>query len=290
MINLVHLRSFLAIVDAKGVRAAARELELAPSTVVEHVRQLENDLSVPLLVRAHPVTEATREGERLLPYARALVRTASQLGELIRIPSLRLSASSNVGTYMLQQPLAAFFRRSGIDADLWIGPNPDVAARLERGEADVAVMEWWDGRKGFRATTWKQEPLVVIVAPDHPWADRSVVEPDDLVSETLLGGEGGSGTGRILREQLGSLADRFKTRTGWGSTEAIKRAVQAGFGISIVMSSSVADEVASGRLVALPVSGVSFMKEIKVVLPEAQLRSSAAVEFLNSCCRDLEDA
>ena len=106
-------------------------------------------------------------------------------------------------------------------------------ARLERGEADVAAMEWWDGRPGFTARTWRREPLVVIVGFGHRWARRGSVPVTDLQTEPLLGGESGTGTGYLLRRQLGPIAKSLTIIDGFGSTEAVKRAVRAGCGASI---------------------------------------------------------
>jgi DNA-binding transcriptional LysR family regulator len=280
MLNLAHVRSFLAVVDTRGVRSAAKALALSPSTVVDHIKQLEQDIAEPLFVRARGGLSTTLQGSRLLPYARALVGTAMRVKDLVKQPLIRLSSSSNVGTYLLQPPLAEFRRKTGIEVELWVGPNPQVAERLERGEADVAVMEWWGGRAGFTVTPWLSEPLVVITPPEHPWAALEAIETEQLLEVSILGGEPGSGTARVLRDQLGPIADRLRTQSGYGSTEAVKRAVRAGHGISIVMRSAVADEVASGRLAALPIKGVPLAKEIKLVVADRLPSTSAAATFV----------
>jgi DNA-binding transcriptional LysR family regulator len=164
--------------------------------------------------------------------------------------------------------------------ELWVGSNPEVAGRLERGDSDIAAMEWWDARSGFSAATWVREPLVVIVPPEHPWATLEAIEIEQLFGETLLGGEPGSGTGHVLRNQLGPIADRLRTRSGYGSTEAVKRAVRAGQGISIVMRSAVAEEVASGRLAALLIRGAPLMKAIKLVVPDRLPPTSPAAALI----------
>jgi DNA-binding transcriptional LysR family regulator len=129
-------------------------------------------------------------------------------------------------------------------------------------------MEWWDGRRGFTARTWTRQPLVVIVSPTHRWAQLKSLPVAELQSEPLLGGESGTGTGYLLRRQLGPLANSLTIIDGFGSTEAVKRAVRAGCGASIVMGASVADEVATLQLVALRVEGVELEKEIKLIAPE----------------------
>lgn len=279
MLNLVHARTFLAIVETRGVRSAARQLELAPSTIIDHIRQLEEELAVPLLDRQTREARTTAEGERFLPIARALVETAERAPALLRGRRLRVVSSSNVGIYMLQPSIADFQTTTGIIVETWIGPNPDAIDRIGRGEADLAVLEWWDERKGFSARTWAFEPLVIIVAPGHRWGGLDALTVEELLTEPLLGGEPGTGTGRLLREQLGPLADRLITIGGLGSTEAVKRAVRAGRGASVVMRSAVSDEIAAHQLVALSLRGIALSKEIKMVVPEALPSTAPAMGF-----------
>jgi DNA-binding transcriptional LysR family regulator len=282
MLNLIHTRSFLTVIAARGVRAAARQLDLAPSTIVDHIRQLEEVLATPLVVRQRGRTVPTDQGARFLPLARSLVETAARARSLIHLPALRVAASSNVGTYLLQPCIASFRQTAGIPVEQWIGSNLDVASRLERGEADVAAMEWWDGRRGFASCTWTRERLVVIVGPGHRWARRKSVSVAELQGEPLLGGESGTGTGYLLRQQLGTLAKSLMIVDGFGSTEAVKRAVRAGCGASIVLEASVADEIATLQLVALDIEGVELDKEIKLIVPEALPPTAPAMAFFEA--------
>ncbi|MEO6382036.1 MAG: LysR family transcriptional regulator [Nitrobacter sp.] len=282
MLNLTHARTFLAVIASRGIRAAARQLDLAPSTIVDHIRQLEEVLAAPLVMRQRGGAMLTDQGARFLPLARSLVETAGRVRSLVHFPTLRVAASSNVGTFLLQPHLAAFQRSAGIPVEQWIGSNLDVIARLERGEADVAAMEWWDGREGFAARTWAREPLVVIVGLDHRWAGLSSLSVAELQGEPLLGGETGTGTGHLLRSQLGPSAKALMIVDGFGSTEAVKRAVRAGVGASIVMESSVADEVAARRLVAIRVEGVELAKEIKLIVPDTLPPTALAMEMFEA--------
>lgn len=280
MLNLTYVRTFLAVIDAKGIRAAAKILDLSPSSVAEQLKQLELDLSAPLVVRSRGAMEATPQGERFLPYARGLVETAMRARELIASPVIRLAAASNIGVYLLQQPLAVFRQKTGVEIDLWIGPNPAVAERLSTGAADVAAMEWWDNRRGYHATRWGREALVVIVSPEHRWAHRTNITVEELVEEPLLGGEPGSGTGTLLRHYLGPIVDRLRTLPGFGSTEAVKRAVRAGHGASIVLAAAVADEIKSRQLIALQISGAEIFKDIWLISPEHTPPSAPSLSLI----------
>jgi DNA-binding transcriptional LysR family regulator len=279
MLNLSHVRSYLAVVDGRGFRAAARGLNLSPSTIVDHIKQLEADFAAPLVVRKRGGTVPTPQGEAFLPLARALLATAERAREVVAGFPLRIAAASNVGTYLLHSTLASFREASAYPTELWIGGNPTVSERLDTRRADVGLMEWWDDRPGFRAHIWRHEPLVVIVGPQHPWATRTQIDAHDLIGVRMLGGERGTGTGMLLRQALGAVADRIETVDGFGSTEAVKRAVRAGLGISLVLAAAVADEVVAGDLVALPFAGADLVKAIRLIVPDPLLAESAAAQF-----------
>lgn len=280
MLNLIHTKTFVTVLEERGFRAAARRLRLSPSTVVEHIQTLEGELAAPLIVRRRGQVEATPQGAEFEPLARTLLSTAGRAATLFSAPRLRVASSSNTGIYLLQPTLSALAAAHDIAVDQWIGANHAVADRLGMGLADAAVMEWWDGRPGFDAIEWRREPLVVIAPTDHPLADRAGVTSAELVDYPILSGETGTGTGTALRAALGDTARLLTTVAGFGSTEAVKRAVQAGHGISIVMACAVSREIAEGRLAGLRVEDATLEKTLHIVVPDALPKTAVGALFL----------
>lgn len=280
MLNLLHAKTFLEVLDERGLRAASRSLKLAPSTVLDHIAQLEKELAARLIMRTGGSIVATAQGEAFRPLAMALIATAERARHLISSAPLRLAAANNIGVYLLQPALSSFRSANPSEIELWIGSNPGVNERLKRGEADLAIVEQWYEAEGFEAHSWHRTPLTLIVSPQHPWARRKSIEPQELLRQKILGGEKATGTGKLLRDQLGGLADKLHVIDGFGSTEAVKRAVRANYGISIVMAASVCDEVESGSLVSLQLDGVEIIKQTKIVLPRGMPTSAPAQRFL----------
>jgi DNA-binding transcriptional LysR family regulator len=265
VLNLNHVQTLLKVVELGGFRAAARDLGVSASTVVEHVDQLEAEMAVRILVRDRGRMALTEQGRLFEPLALALMEIESQCHSLCSSRPLRVAAASNVGVYLLQPALASFAAAHDAAIEPWIGANPDVAERLECGRADVALMEWWDDRPSFAARAWRKEPMVLVAPTNHEWARRGEIDPEELARETLLGGEHGTGTGGVLRRALGPRAESLKVRSGYGSTEGVKRAVRAGLGVSIVLSAAVREEIADGLLASVTIRGVRLEKEIMIV-------------------------
>ena len=264
MLNLVLVKSFLTLTQTGSFQQAAQRLLISQPTVSQHIKKLEEQLGVELIVRGRSGCEPTLAARAFLPYAQSLLRLNDRALAATRSGGLRIGAASNLGIYLLQPYLRSFLDRQGPqDLDLVIDRNPVIAEQLETGELDMAVMEWWDGRPGFDATRWRSEELVLITPPAHPWAGRDCIGRDELRGAMLLGGESGSGTGRLLAAYFGA-GPLPRVERQLGSTEAVKQAVKAGLGISLVLAAAVAQEVAAGSLAAVPVEG-SLCKDLFVI-------------------------
>jgi DNA-binding transcriptional LysR family regulator len=240
-ISLDNLESFVTAAEAGSVTAAARHLGLSQPTITQRLQRLEAHIGRPLMIRGAAGTILTTDGARLLPLARALLRLDEQIAPAGDVP-LRLGACSNIGIFLLPEILASFSASGGALPELRIGSNPEIGAALEAGELDVALLEWWDGRRGFEAVNWRDEPLVAILPPDDPLALDDAVALVALRGRRLLGGEAGTGTGRLVRSGLKDGVP-LETAMSLGSTEAVKRAVAAGLGTSLIMAAC-ADAVA----------------------------------------------
>lgn len=281
MLDLAQVQSFVAVVETGSFRDAARRLARAQPTISQHVRKLEEELGAALVRRSHARCVPTPKGEAFLSHARRLLRAAEEARGALDVSRCLVGASSNIGIYLLPPLVRAFRDRFGAAPriELAIASNPVTAQRLRDGEVDVAVLEWWRGAPGFEAEVWRREPMVVIVPPDHPWAGRSTVAVEDLCEVPMIGGEPGTGTGRLLRDALGADAVRLRVAFELGSTEAVKHAVAAGLGVSIVLAGAVAEEVAAGSLSAIPLEGVNLRKPLVVALDASTPSSTPAARF-----------
>lgn len=283
MIDLEKLETFLTVAKHGGFRGAAKHRGLSQSAVTQHIKQLERSLNAVLIDRSNAVSKLTTEGQALLPYAQMLIDISMKASDLFRRSSLTIGASSNVGIYLLQPYLKEFQHHCSVRLDIVIADNASIAEKLQRLEIDVAVMEWWDNRSGFTANIWRSEELVLIVPTSHPWASRSSVQVDELDGIELIGGEKGTGTGRIIERVFGDRGLRINVAMQLGSTEAVKHAVKAGLGVSLVLAGAVTDEVLNRQLSVVRIDGDTLQKDIYVIhrnCPSADSVERRFVDFL----------
>jgi len=263
-LDLAQLDTLLMLVECGTFSKAGVCLGLAQSTVSQHLRRLEEAVGAPLLVRGQRGCKPTAAALQLLPYAKSLLRLEQRMVDAAGARLLRLGACSNIGIYVLPRLLREFQQTGGKPPELIIGSNPQTVRHLENAEVDAALLEWWDERDGFSWRPWYTEPLVVIVAPGHPLSSTTAISAPELSRLMLIGGEDGTGTGRLLRNYLAN-GDMPNVSTRLGSTEAVKRVVEAGLGVSLVLACAVEQEVRDGRLCAIPLRDQPLQKSLRLV-------------------------
>lgn len=280
-VSLTSVAAYVAVIDLGGFRAAATRLGVTQGAVSQRVRRLEGQLGASLVHRDPGWCHPAPGTEPFLRYARTLLDVADRAARLFSHPELVVGAASNIGIYLLQPHFKAIgdAHASHYRIHQYIGANRDVMERLVLGEVDVAVTEWWEQRPGFEATKWCEVDLVVIVGPTHPWWRRARVGIEQLGDQQLLGGEPASGTGTLLHAVLGDAAARLPAAVNLGSTAAVKEAVHAGLGISLVLKASVDADVKAGRLHVLTIDGPPLRKSLWIARRAALVPNDPAAEF-----------
>ena len=288
MLNLSFLRSFVSLAETGSFHDAAARLEIAQPTISQHLKKLERDLGVTLIERSNARSRPTRHGERLLPYARTLLRTAERAAAVARGNALVIGCSGNIAGYYISDDIKRF-----LDSDRWGGsweirtaPNPQIAEMLRNREVDLAAMEWPLDDPGIKVRPWRSAEMAVILPPDHRFAGQDTITIDEFLTLPVIGGESGSGTGALLRSALGSRSEEMTMAANVGSTEAVKSAVKAGLGASVVLSEAVCDDVKAGRLASVGIENAPLVKTLYIARPTNLPDADVAARFTRSLALD----
>lgn len=261
-INLNQLRIFHAVATAGSFTRAAETLCLTQPGVSKHIKQLESDLGVPLLDRLGKTVTPTRAGRILLETTRDVFHriedAKARINDLTLLKGGRITigASYTAGTYLLP-PVLGKYRAlyPDIELSLDISLSRAVAQKVLANDLDIGFIgaPHPDDRLSVRPIF--RDRLKVILPPDHPWQDRTSVPLADLTDQTLILSKKGSGTRSAVTQAAASTGISLKKTIEFGNTEAVKKAVQAGMGISMLSGTAVRDETAAGSLLALGVDG-----------------------------------
>jgi DNA-binding transcriptional LysR family regulator len=284
--NLHHLRLFAAVVDEGGFTNAGRALRLSQPAISKSLNELERQLHVSLIERGGRGINLTEAGRALYGRARELFgveRMAErELRELrgLKRGTLRVAASTTIATYMLPPVLGRFhIRHPAVRIRVTSANTRSVLRLLLEARTDVALVEGPISHDAVDVIPWREDELVVIAHPDQRIASQPNVGVEDLMRETILVREPGSGTREVAERAFALHGVRPTLTMRLGGTEAIKQGVAAGLGVAIVSRAAAADQITLGRLVVVPVQGLQIRRALTQLKLRQRSESTAAREL-----------
>ena len=198
---------------------------------------------------------------------------------------LSIAASTVPGEFLVPGLLADFVRHHpDVQAMATISDTEAVIETVMQGGCDLGFTGAPSNRSGLRQTPFVRDQMVLIVPPEHPFAGRASVRPEELQDQAIVTREGGSGTMATVRHLLRDAGMNLK---GWGhatvlgSTQAVISGVQAGLGISFVSTFATATPVMAKTLYALTVEGVTLERDLFIVHQDGHLSTRLQQEFLS---------
>jgi DNA-binding transcriptional LysR family regulator len=288
--DLRRLEIFVKVADLGSFSRAAEALFLTQPTVSEHVRALEDSLGVQLLDRLGRTTTPTRAGDLLLGYARrmlALAREASQAIEQFQgkmSGELTIGGSTIPGEYVLPELIGAFRGKyPEVRISLLIGSSREVQSWVEDGRVEIGLVGAAPASRAVEGRQLMADELVVVVGAEHPWAARDAVSLDDLRAEPMILRERGSGSRETFERALeaaGLDLGVFRVVGEIASTQAIKQAVRAGVGVSLISRRAVVDECRARLLACVKIAGLTVSRAFHLVTHRDRARSPLAQAFL----------
>ena len=284
-ITLRHLKIFEAVAQNGSISRAATSLHLTQPAVSMQMKQLEEQIGLPLLEQVGKRMFLTEAGQALRGHARDI---AARMGDLnaamdefrgLERGLLRLAVVSTAN-YFLPRLIASFNRRHpGVRVSLQVANREFVMSALADNVIDLAITGQPPDSLDVVAQHFMDNPLVVIAMPGHPLASMDVVPLQRLVEETLVVREPGSGTRAAMERYFASQRVDYRAGCEFGTNEALKQAVGAGLGLGIVSAQTIELELKVGCLVVLPVEGFPVVRQWYVLHRTHKRLSVAASTF-----------
>ena len=290
-LTLRQLQVFESAARHLSLSRAAEELHLSQPGVSMQLKKLAEAVGHPLLEQTGKRINLTEQGQELVSTAREI------LGAVVRYEhslvarrglsggSLRIVAITTA-SYFVPRLLGEFSKRHpGVKVFLRVTNREQVLSSLAAGQDDLYILGQPPEGLAVTAIPFLKNPLVVLAAPDHPLAGHKAIPVARLAEEPWLLREPGSGT-RLAVERL--FADRgfqLSPRMELGSNEAIKQAVLAGLGISVVSRHTLSLH-APGQFALLDAEGFPIPRQWYAVYPAGRQRSVVARTFLDFLLSD----
>lgn len=272
-LDLRKLEIFYWVAELKSFSQAAELLSVRQPTVSAHVHELEEALHGKLFYRVPGRVSLTPLGELLAERAKTLLALKRETTAAVEqfhgtlSGELWVGGSNIPGEYLLPQKLGAFTKKfPEVKPILRIRDSAGIVEDVLDGKVELGYVGFKsdDLRLCFKKI-WHDE-MVLAVPKNHSWSKRKFVQLSDLRSEKFISREHGSGTLdsflQLLTKGRRSSNNLLNVSMELGSTEAVKVALLAGFGISILSRISIQHELEEGRLVAVPIRGLRMERDI----------------------------
>lgn len=289
-LNFHQLHIFYTVADKGSFSMAAQALHMTQPAVTMQVQSLEDYFGTKLFQRSTKKIELTEAGRTLLPFAKRSIDlikdtdiAMSKFTHMLE-GRLQLGASLTIGEYILPRLLGPFSKEyPSISVSLKVMNTTQILEEIFNHQLTFGLVEAPIHHPDVKTEIVLNDELMLIVPSDHPLADQASITLDDVLLYPFILREQGSGTRQVMEEELrrvGYGTDRLKIVMELGSTGAIKSAVEAGLGITLLSPTAVRHETALGIFKVKSIEGLTFTRHFYSIYLQAALLPISAVTFL----------
>lgn len=290
--NLKQLEAFVQIADSGSFSKAAKELYLTQPTISAHISALEKELNTRLFVRNTKDVRLSDSGMVLYDYAKQMIALQKKIEDTFVVREekgqqcITIAASTIPAQYLLPGILAAYNEKYPnqqfkiIEAD-----STKVVEQVVNHTVDIGFTGTVIDKRICKYIPFYQDELVVITPNTEKYRQLATEKQDAkwIVEEALIMREEGSGTRKEAEKQLkkiGIYPTRLNVIASMESTEAIKRAVANGMGISLISRLAAEDEIQKGKFLAFPISADDMRRDINVIYNRNLQLSRSSERFI----------
>lgn len=288
--DLWQLNIFVAVVENKSFSKASEAINLSQPTVSSHIRELEDYFKCRLLDRLGKITEPTKAGEILYQHAKKILslrdETETAMHDFLGKTkgSLFLGGSTIPSGYILPRIIGPFSKKyPDIHIELFAGDTSQIIEEIKRGKIEVGIVGAKTDDPLIAQKEYVTDEMRLIVPSDHKWAKKTSVEFFELLNETLIAREKGSGTWQSILKSMdraGFDPKALNAPVAMGNTVSVIQGIIHHVGISILSTIAVQDDIDKGRLKALSVQGLDLNRFFYLTISTKRSLSPISKKFI----------
>lgn len=288
-ISLKQLEVFIAVAQTGTVTRAAGTLSMTQSATSMALADFENQLGRKFFDRAGKRLQLNDTGRLLLPKALDAIARIIDIEHFASSPHtligpLRIGASLTIGNYMMPSLIGQFMRdHQGAKLSLDVANTRNIISALKQFHIDVGFIEGFCHEPDIEVIPWCTDELVIFAAPDHPLAQKAIVNEEDLSAADWILREPGSGTREIFDNAILGKIPRLQILLEFSHTEAIKKAVESGIGIGCGSERTLREAFKSGSLTSLNTPFLNLERHLYILLHQQKYRTEGLEAFLKHC-------
>ncbi len=278
---------FCDIAETESFSKAAAINEITQSAVSQQIRSLEERYKVMLIERGKKNFSLTQEGRVFLDGSKSILATFDRLAHRILemqnivAGDLRIGTVYSIGLHELPPYLKEFRRRyPQVKAKVEYRRSTQLYSEVHDGLLDLGLVAFPVKRKGLKVENFWQDKLVVICPPDHALSRKKSIRLDQLSGEKFILFEPDLPTRKAIDRLFKSQKVDIHVAMEFDNIETVKRAVEIESGISIVPSTTVAQEVLTGSLHSVELDGVDACRPLGIITKRNRATSPALRQFI----------
>ncbi|MCF7822200.1 MAG: LysR family transcriptional regulator [Mariprofundaceae bacterium] len=270
-ITLKQMKILEAVVEHRSYTAASKALFMTQPAVSMQIKQMEEQIGLPLFEREGKQVTATEAGIELFHYAQSIRHQLDEAEQVfeelkgLKRGKLHLTMASTAN-YFAPQLIAAFHHEfPGAQVTLDVTNRSGLLDALDNNSTDMAIMGRPPEGHSLTGIPFINNPLVVVAYPEHPLADKKGIRLSEVADESFIVRERDSGTRMAADRFFAEHGLELTPGTVMNRSEAIKQAVMAELGLGIVSLHTIEMELALKRLVVLNVEDFPIMRKWYIV-------------------------
>lgn len=288
--DLVDLRLFCDVADAGSITGGAERSALALAAASTRIRQMEETLGAPLLVRSRHGVTPTDAGRTLLKHARVVLDQSARLREDLSAYAgglsgeVRLLANTNALTEFLPEALGSFLAANPhVSVDLEERLSDEIVGLVAEGAADIGIVAGTVDVGALTTYPFRADRFVVVAPRQHPLARLDKVGFAQVLDDNIVGLDRASSLQRFLSAKAAREGRPLRLRVQLRSFDAVCRMVECGVGVGVVPATTAARAARTMDLAVIDLADDWAIRDLTIVVKaDAELRpyARALVEVL----------
>ena len=286
-----RLKIFYTVAQLKSFTRAAQVLNLTQPAITFQIKNLEDHFRTRLFYRDANKISLTPSGKVLYEHAEKILDAYEKATkEIARVSGklrgeIRIGIASLLGKYLMPKLIGHFKSEHPlIEIIMLVGNSGKLVQELKEHALDLVIVSEPVSDQHFVVRPFLDDELVSIINPSHKWADRDFIDVEDLLTESFIDREKGSGTREVFKNFLSTRNISIKNLNGimtLGGSEAVKSAVESGVAYGIVSKMAVRREIEMGLLKQVKIKDVVLKRKFLIVYPPRQYNRHLIKTFLD---------
>lgn len=285
--TLHQLDVFAEVAKHKSMTKAAEKLFMSQPAVSIQVKKLQDHFDIDLFEVIRKELFLTEAGERLYEAQKNIRKEVDSMEMAVSEIKGLLKGTLNLAVvstakYFMPYILGAYRSKyENIRISLKVTDRNEVKELLRKNLCDLAVFSELPEELDLQAVEFLSNPLVMASAPDHPLAKKKGIKFKELEDYPFLIREPGSGTRMVMQSLIDKHSINPDMVMEMGTNEAVKQAIMAGIGISLISKYSMTLEESVGKISILDIENLPYVNHWKLVYPKGKRLSPAAQNFID---------